>query len=138
MNLGFLYMGMTVLKIDKYKVTVSAAGMPPVLIFRQDTNSIEEVVLKGMPLGAFYDFRYQQASLKVSPNDVILFLSDGFIELFNISREMIDYKLVKETFLRSSAKDPSAIIKDLLNTADIWLNGCPQTDDITFVVIKIK
>lgn len=138
MNLGNLYMGMTILKINEYKVTASAAGMPPFLIFRQSTNSVEEVVLKGMPLGAFLDYHYQQKILKVSPGDVILLLTDGFVELFNQNREMIDYNLVKKVFSDSAIKGPSGLIKDLLETADRWLNGYQQTDDITFLVIKVK
>jgi len=138
MNLGNLYMGMTVLKIDKYKVTASAAGMPPFLLYRQNTNSIEEVILKGMPLGAFIDFHYQQKILKVSPGDVILLLTDGFVELFNANREMIDYDLIKKAFSDSASKSPTDIIRDLLNTCDKWLNGFQQMDDITFLVIKIK
>ena len=138
MNLGNLYMGMTVLKIREYKITASAAGMPPFLIFRRNTNSIEEVVLKGMPLGAFFDFQYQQKILKVSPGDVILLLTDGFVELFNANREMIDYDSVKNIFLDSARNNNGNIIKDLLNAADRWLSGYQQTDDITFLVIKIK
>ena len=138
MNLGNLYMGMTVLKIDKYKVTASAAGMPPFLIFRRSTNSVEEVILKGMPLGAFFDYQYQQKILKVSPGDVILLLTDGFVELFNAKREMIDYDLVKKVFSSAAAKENSDIIKELLDAADQWLSGFQQMDDITFLVIKVK
>jgi serine phosphatase RsbU (regulator of sigma subunit) len=138
MNLGHLYMGLTILKIEKYKITVSAAGMPPFLIFRQNTNSVEDVVIKGMPLGAFLDFRYEQKILKVSPGDAILLLTDGFLEMMNADREMIDYDSVKKDFIESAVKDPPAIIKDLLRTADNWLDGCQQGDDITFLVIKIR
>ncbi len=138
MNLGNLYMGMTVLKINEYKVTASAAGMPPFLIFRQSTNSVEEVILKGMPLGAFFDYQYQQKILKVSPGDVILLLTDGFVELFNAKREMIDYDLVKKVFSSAAAKENSDIIKELLDAADQWLSGYQQMDDITFLVIKVK
>ncbi len=138
MNLGNLYMGLTVIKFRDYKITASAAGMPPFLIFRKSSNSIEEIILKGMPLGAFHDFPYQQKSLKVYPGDTILLLTDGFVELFNSTREMIDYNLVKNKFLNSAEKSSEAIIDDLINLADNWLNGYQQMDDITFLVIKIK
>ncbi len=138
MNLGNLYMGMTVLKIKDYRITASAAGMPPFLIFKKNTNSIEEIVLKGMPLGAFYDFQYQQEIIKVEPGDVILLLTDGFIELFNSNREIIDYNLIKKAFADSALNEPQIIINNLMNTAEQWLNGFQQSDDITFLVIKIK
>ena len=138
MNLGNLYMGMTVLKIQKYRITASAAGMPPFLIYRKSTDSIEDVVLKGMPLGAFYDYQYQQKICKVYPGDIILLLTDGFVELFNSQKEMLDIDSAKNIFLDSVRKKSNDIIKDFLNAADEWLNGYPQADDITFLVIKIK
>jgi len=138
MNLGNLYMGMTILKIQKYKVTASAAGMPPFLIYRKSTDSIEDVVLKGMPLGAFYDYQYQQKIFKVYPGDIILLLTDGFVELFNSKKEMLDIEAAKNIFLDSVRKNSKDIIKDFLTSADEWLNGYPQADDITFLVIKMK
>jgi len=138
MNLGNLYMGMTVLKIQEYKITASAAGMPPFLIFRQNTNSVEEIVLKGMPLGAHADYPYQQIIFKVGPGDTILLLTDGFVELFNANREMLDLEMAKSIFLNSVRKNSANIINDLLSAADKWLNGFQQADDITFLLIKVK
>lgn len=138
MNLGNLYMGLTVLKIQEYKITASAAGMPPFLIFRQNTNSIEEIILKGMPLGAYPEYPYQQKIFKVNPGDTILLLTDGFVELFNANREMLDMEMAKNIFMDSVRNNSSNVISDLLSAADKWLNGFQQADDISFLVIKIK
>jgi serine phosphatase RsbU (regulator of sigma subunit) len=46
--------------------------------------------------------------------------------------------VVKKAFSKSAMKNSSNIIKDLLSTADNWLNGYPQRDDMTFLVIKVK
>ena len=129
---------MTVLKIQKFRMTASAAGMPPFFIYRKNSDSIEDVVLKGMPLGAFHDFQYQQKTLKVEPGDIVLLLTDGYVELFNANREMFDVDAARNVFLDSVKKNSSDIIGDLLNSADKWLNGYQQTDDITFLLIKIK
>ncbi len=138
MNLGNLYMGITILKIQKYRITTSAAGMPPFFIYRKNTDSIEDVVLKGMPLGAFHDFQYHQKIIKVEPGDIILMLTDGFVELFDANMKMLDVDKAKDIFLDLVRKNSPDIINDLLNAADKWLNGCQQADDITFILIKIK
>lgn len=39
-------------------LTASAAGMPPILVFRNESKSIEEYVIKGMSLGAVNNFDY--------------------------------------------------------------------------------
>jgi len=41
MNLRSLFMAMTVVRISANRMTVSIAGMPPVLIHRARTNTIE-------------------------------------------------------------------------------------------------
>lgn len=138
MNLGNLYMGMTILKIQKYRITTSAAGMPPFFIYRKNTDSIEDIVLKGMPLGAFHDFQYHQKIIKVEPGDIILMLTDGFVELFNAEMEMLDIDKARDIFLETIRNNSTDIISDLLNASNKWLNGNPQADDITFLLVKIK
>ena len=138
MNLGNLYMGMTILKIQRYRIITSAAGMPPFFIYRKNTDSIEDIILKGMPLGAFHDFQYHQKTIKVEPGDIILLLTDGFVELFNPEMEMLDIDKAREIFLDAVRNNSSDIINDLLNSANKWLNGSQQADDITFLLVKIK
>ena len=138
MNLGNLYMGMTILKIQKYRIITSAAGMPPFFIYRKSTDSIEDIILKGMPLGAFHDFQYHQKTIKVEPGDIILLLTDGFVELFNANMEMLDIDIARDIFLDLVRKNSPDIINDLLNAADKWLNSSQQADDITFLLVKIK
>jgi hypothetical protein len=60
MHLEKLSMCMTMLKIIGNKIQMSAAGMPPVFIYKRESQSIEEHLMKGMPLGTFSDFPYSQ------------------------------------------------------------------------------
>lgn len=96
MHLGNLYMAMLLAKISGRHMTVSAAGMPPILIYRNDTGAVEEMLLKGMPLGGPYAFDYPQSETVLHPGDVILFMSDGYPELFN--------EMMKCWITRGSAK----------------------------------
>ena len=91
-----------------------------------------------MPLGAVFDFPYQQKIFKVNRGDIILLLTDGIVELFNADREMFDYDGVKKVFSEAARKNSANIITELLNAADKWLDGYPQMDDITFLVIKVN
>ena len=60
MRLGRLYMALTIARVRGGTVTLSAAGMPAALLYRASTGEVEEIVLKGMPLGAFADFKYEE------------------------------------------------------------------------------
>ena len=138
MQLGNLYMAMTLLKIRDNRITTSVAGMPPILIYRHQENRAEEVTIKGMPLGGPEGSTYQEINREIKSGDTILLMSDGFPELFNDEMEMLDYSRVKEIFEEIAPKSPKEIITHLREAAEDWLNGKPQDDDITFVVLKYK
>jgi len=138
MNLGNLFMAMLIIRLKNQKMILSSAGMPPVLIFREKSRSIEEIVIKGIPLGSSLQYKYQQKNATLNTGDKILLMSDGFAELFNDKKEMLDYPKINQLFLKNAEKSPNEIISSLVNFAEEWRNENPQNDDITFVVIKIK
>lgn len=138
MRLGNIYMAMLVAKIEKEKVTISSAGMPPALVYRSSNNSVEEIKLQAIPLGGPADFTYPRRETLLSSGDTLLLMSDGFPELFNKQKEILDYSRAKLLFGYIGAKSASDIIKSLLSEVEIWKGDAKQEDDITFVVVKKK
>ena len=138
MDLHLLSMCMTLMKIKQNKIQVSAAGMPPVLLHRHATGVVEELLLKGMPLGTFPEFEYQLQETTIRPGDTILFMSDGLPELFNQKKEMFGYEKIQEIFKTSAHLTAKEIINSLKKAGDEWMDGSDQDDDVTFVAIKMK
>jgi serine phosphatase RsbU (regulator of sigma subunit) len=138
MKLGNLYMAMLLVKISGHKLKASAAGMPPILIYRNDTGTIEEIVMKGMPLGGPAGFSYIENGTDLNPGDTLLLMSDGLPELFNEEMQMLDYPRVKEMFKESAEKSADEIILYMNESGEKWRKGKAQDDDITLVVVKIK
>jgi len=138
MNLGALYMCFSALKIKNYEMEYSNAGMPPMLIYRKEKKEVETISLKAMPLGAFADFPYKETSLSFSAGDTVLLLSDGFPELFNKTKEMIDYPQVEKYFIKVAEQSPQEIINYLVQVVRDWREDDSLEDDVTFVVLKFK
>ncbi len=138
MNLKRLYMAMTLGKFNGNKLTLTAAGMPPVLIYRSDENLVEEVLLEGMPLGGFIGAEREEASYQLQSGDTVLFMSDGLPEMLNPENEMLDYPKTKELFKEVADQSPKTIIDHIFKASTAWADGEPQADDITLVVIKVK
>jgi serine phosphatase RsbU (regulator of sigma subunit) len=138
LHLGNLYMGLSFIKIENDELYASCAGMPPIYIYRNKTKSVEPIVLKGMPLGAFDNFEYMDAKVRINEGDTILLFSDGLAELFNDKKEMYDYDRIKSTFEKIGQKSSQLIIDDLVEEVDKWRNGNSPNDDVTFVVLKVK
>jgi serine phosphatase RsbU (regulator of sigma subunit) len=136
MNLGQVYMGMTIIRLQGNEMTAAIAGMPPVLVYRARTREVEHVTLKGMPLGAFSDFPFQWKIMKLDTNDVVVLLSDGYTERFNNQRETLDLPRAMTVLKENGLKAPHEIIEVFMRDAEEWANGVNQADDVTLVVIK--
>lgn len=138
MRLGNIYMAMLVAKVEGENITISSAGMPPALIFRNITGQVEEIKLQAIPLGGPADFPYPMRETSLSTGDTLLLMSDGFPELFNEQKEILDYSSVKEIFASTGKFSATKTIESLLKEAEIWKGAAKQEDDITFVVVKRK
>ena len=136
MRLGNLFMALTLLRVCGEKLTVSAAGMPPFLLYRSETGELQELILKGMPLGAFPDFRYQQICFDIRPEDVLVLMTDGLRELFNGEREMLGIERLKTAFREVVTRPADAIAAHLAAVGEAWRADSAQEDDVTLLVIK--
>ena len=138
LNLPGLYMHMTLARYKDGQFNLIAAGMPPALVYRAASGTVEEVVLKGPPLGSFPDFPYQQCTLSLAPGDTVLLMSDGFLELLNRQGEMLEAPRVHALFEEVAGEPPDAVIAHLRQAGNAWANNRPLNDDVTFVVLKRK
>ncbi len=137
MNLRGLFMALALVKIKGDKLAVGAAGMPPMLVFRAANGVIEEVHLKGVPLGSLRGYSYKQTELDLAHGDVIVLMSDGFPERFNDAGEMIEYDKAKEVLRDAANLTAQEIINRFVAYGDEWAGARAQDDDVTFVVLKV-
>ena len=137
-KLGRILMSFSYLKIDKNKLGITSAGMPPVFYHHKETNQVEEIIIKGMPLGAMRNASYNTVEMELKSGDTILLLTDGLPEQMNPKEEMFDYSGVKKHFNEIIENNPATIIEKLVEAGDKWMDGRVQDDDITFVVIKVR
>jgi serine phosphatase RsbU (regulator of sigma subunit) len=136
MNLGNLYMAITLVRLKDSCMQVASAGMPPILIHRTASGSIEEVFMKTMPLGAPAGVAHEQKTIPLAAGDTILMMTDGYAELFNDKEEMLDYPKVMDYFGKVAHQAPEKIIEHLLAAGEEWRQGRIQHDDMTFVVLQ--
>ena len=120
MNLRSLFMAMTVARVDGYKLQISAAGMPPVLIYRALTGAVEEVFIKAVPLGSVRNYPWRQEELTLDPHDVVVLMSDGFPERFNAASEMMGYGKAHEVLSAAAHLSSEKIIERFVQVGDEW------------------
>jgi serine phosphatase RsbU (regulator of sigma subunit) len=135
MELGRMAMGLCVARLDGQGITLSSAGMPPVLVHRRETGRAEEIALQGMPLGGFAA-SYQELRLELAPGDTVLMMTDGLPELANAEGEPLGYPSVRALFESLGQGSPEEVIAGLARGAESWTGGLPIKDDVTLVAIR--
>ncbi len=137
MALDRMAMGLSVMHLQGRELTVSSAGMPPVLVYRRANAKVEEVALAGMPLGGFA-FDYEERRLEVEPGDTILLMTDGLPELADAEGEPLGYPRVRALLAELGHHSPAELIAGLTRAADSWGGDQPPKDDMTFVAIRLR
>ena len=138
MNLGRMNMALTLARFEHRRLYLSAAGMPPALIFRHQTSEVEEVVLVGTPLGSMADATYDHWSSGLEPGDTVLLMTDGFPELLDAEGEPLGYPRVRELFEATAGEVPEDITSSLARAAADWSGDGSPADDMTFLVLRAK
>ena len=138
MRMHLMSMCLSIIKINGNKLKISAAGMPPALLYRKIENKVEELVIKGMPLGAFKDFPYKLYETTLQKGDTLFLQSDGLPELFDKDLNMFGYENVTRAFSKVADKSPAEIIENLNKVGADWVGNSEPDDDVTFVVLKVK
>ncbi len=138
MGMRKLFMALALVKLKDDELVLAGAGMPPALIYRAASRSIELIHLKGVPLGGPGDITYEPQHTKMLAGDTLLLMSDGFPELFNKYHEMLGYDKVVEIFQEVADQSPEEILAHLEQSWKAWRDNQAPGDDITFVVMKMK
>jgi serine phosphatase RsbU (regulator of sigma subunit) len=138
MNFKFLSMCLMLLKFNNGKIKISSAGMPPALVYRKKLRDVEEILIKGMPLGSARSFPYELKEIDVEHGDTILLMSDGLPELFNENKEMFGYKKIREDFIEFGDQTSAEIIDSFKQRMKKWSGDFPLHDDVTMVIIKMN
>jgi serine phosphatase RsbU (regulator of sigma subunit) len=135
-DLGILRMSLNIAHLKGNQLTLSSAGMPPYFIYRANSQSTEEIMLSGIPLGSFKNVEYDQLDTEFNKGDILAIISDGLAEAPNANGDLFDYPQIQSIITENSHMNAETLIKELMSQADIWLAGAHNPDDITIVIIK--
>ena len=117
---------------------MSSAGIPPLLIYRKKTNTVEEFKIKGMPLGAVESYPYEMVDIELEAGDTVILMTDGLLDLFNKDKESFGEERLKEIFLKNAGERVNEIVNQLFLAGEDWMKGNKQNDDITLVAFRLK
>jgi phosphoserine phosphatase RsbU/P len=115
---------------------VNAGHNPPYLLTAEGISKVE--MTDGLALGVLDDFKFNSKKLQLKKGDQLLLFTDGVVEAFDL--EDTAYGEEKfENFLNENLNHPiETIIKKSFADVNDFVDGAPQSDDITLLGITFK
>jgi serine phosphatase RsbU (regulator of sigma subunit) len=119
------------------RLELLSAGHAPILVYSSEDKSLSVLEAHGLPLGIFPDL-WEAIPVKLSmrPGDIVVLITDGFLEWENISGEQFGTDRLSGIIRQFSDCEPEVIIAELYDSVLKFAHGTPQQDDLTAVLIK--
>ncbi len=132
----FMTMSLSVLDVEKNRVTFCSAGHPP-LFLRRANGQVEELGedISGFPLGIMPEWQYKELEVDIFPGDVVVVYSDGVTDARSPEEEIYDSREKRRLIKRvmDSPGGAEAVGKSILQDIREFSLGHKQMDDITLV-----
>jgi sigma-B regulation protein RsbU (phosphoserine phosphatase) len=92
----------------------------------------------GMVLGIIEDYPFQEGSLVVPPNALLVGYSDGLVEPENVYGEEFGIPRLEDLAMRVQGASPRGVADALMNAVEEWSGTPDQADDMTVIVARLR
>src|ERR1700694_516622 len=113
----------------------NAGHLPAFLICHGTAEKLDK---GGMVLGVVEDYAYEEGSLTVGADSLLIGYSDGLIEPENVYGEEFGIRRLQEAAVRVQGATPLMVAESLMAAAEEWAGTPEQADDMTVIVARLR
>ncbi len=126
------------LDAEKGLARYSAAGHPPLLVWRAAEGRLERVESNGILFGVELDSAYPSRDVALAPGDRVLLYTDGLTEAENAAGEPFGDARLEQAVSELRGLPAEGMLRGLLAALRDWRpESVPQQDDVTLLVIEV-
>ena len=92
----------------------------------------------GPPVGIFAQSQYRSETVLLHDGDVLVAYTDGVVEALNPQQVEFGKERLSNIIRLSLSFSAAEICKRIAEGLQAFVAECPQWDDVTFVVMKVK
>lgn len=127
-----------VIDLNGHVISFSSAGHPCPYCYRYSTKTLVTPKISEFPLGVRKETTYPIQRIELASDDTLVFYSDGIVEASNPAGEMFGFERFEELIQTSASLSADGIRRNVLESLNKHCQTVEQTDDITFVIVKLK
>ena len=113
----------------------NAGHLPSFLVCHGKSERLDK---GGMVLGVLEDYGYEEGSIVVGPDALLIGYSDGLVEPENVYGEEFGIRRLEETSVRLHGAAPLMVAESLMAAAEEWAGTPEQADDMTVIVARLR
>ena len=116
-------------------LTLSNSGLPyPLYCTDRECGQIE---LPGVPLGSFPGVTYDEVTIPLNRNDLLVFCTDGIFEAMNADGQEFGAARLRDIVHAQREASARTIVDAIFTAVEEFTGAEPQHDDQTAVAVKI-
>lgn len=137
-----MFVSMIYLLLDptSSQVTLARAGHTMPLLWRKNTNSVEEISSGGMAVGIdrgeVFERVIRDCSFAMHEGDCLLVYTDGVNEAMDARGDEFGEERIKAALAASAAGGAKAVVDGLIADLERFLQGRRSHDDITLIALQ--
>jgi sigma-B regulation protein RsbU (phosphoserine phosphatase) len=113
----------------------NAGHLPSFLVCHGRSERLDK---GGMVLGVVEDYGYEEGSIVVGSDSLLIGYSDGLVEPENVYGEEFGIRRLEETSVRLQGAAPLMVAESLMAAAEEWAGTPEQADDMTVIVARLR
>ncbi|MFO0581704.1 MAG: SpoIIE family protein phosphatase [Anaeromyxobacter sp.] len=126
-----------VLDPSAHRLRYHSGGQGPILVYRAATGACDVHGPTSFPLAAMPVTKLRPApELELAPGDLLVLLSDGYLEHRNPEGEEFGQARVEVLLREHRGRPPEELARRLKEAVTAFARGAPQEDDMTAVLVQ--
>jgi sigma-B regulation protein RsbU (phosphoserine phosphatase) len=130
-----MFVTMACVRVERSRAFVTMAGHLPIFWWRAQQRSVERVDNDALPLGVQDDAEFTQREINVAPGDLLVLMTDGFMETANVSGRQLGLAALEAVVARDAQAGAMAVVDGFFAASDAHGRSL---DDRTVAVIEIR
>ncbi len=138
---GFVALLFTVFDSTENRLSIANGGIPHPVLVRN--GEVSDIPIDGTPLGLFREIEYNEHTIHMMPNDIVVLASDGITESMNAAGDLFGDERLADVLKKfngdaGSRASSAEIAKAILTATDVF-SGKPSEphDDRTLIVLQL-
>lgn len=120
------------------EIEYANAAHQPLVVYRKESDSLESIDIKSIPIGVEPASEYVSRNLKLKAGDILLLYSDGVIEAMNEQGRQFGRKNLGNVLLRARESGAREIAEAIKTELEEFCGKTRRHDDQTVLVIKAR